>query len=278
MFVLGCYDGRMRVYCRRNERFEDQYVDKNANRGYGKVTVWARNHNRPQGSRKWRQLRRNILQPHVAPSLASSITLQEPDRARLEHSQPSHPRDESCPSKQRTLGTPSHKIKVFQHCQFYESQMPDRYCCRRRSHTVLILPNLQPLPDMLNLTRPVQRHVQYKSADELGQLSKVRSNVSSIQFPKNVHSLRRVQSALVSAAAEHNSGPAAISAIKKTLSIQEGYHGHRLGQQRAKKGLYLNSQEQQKKKPKKREKMRAAAQEKARQEKEAEEGGPAYQA
>ncbi|GFN94320.1 hypothetical protein PoB_002082600 [Plakobranchus ocellatus] len=55
---------------------------------------------------------------------------------------------------------------------------------------------------------------------------------------KNFHSLKWVEFALLSAAAEQNSGPTALSTIKTMLGFQEGEHGQRLGQARErKKGL-----------------------------------------
>ena len=94
---------------------------------------------------------------------------------------------------------------------------------------------------------------------------------------KNFHSLKRVEFALISAAAEFNSGPFGLATVKRSLGFQEGEHGQRLGQARLKKRLYKSTlQEQQK--AKKRKKVTATAKEKARQEKEAEEGGPSYQA
>ncbi|GFR99089.1 hypothetical protein ElyMa_004519500 [Elysia marginata] len=92
---------------------------------------------------------------------------------------------------------------------------------------------------------------------------------------KNFHSLKRVEFALFSAAAEFNDGPVGLAVIKRSLGFQVGEHGHRVGQARMRKRLYKSTQEQQQK-AKKRKKVTAAAREKARQEKEAEEGGPAY--
>ncbi|GFO41235.1 hypothetical protein PoB_006774000 [Plakobranchus ocellatus] len=81
--------------------------------------------------------------------------------------------------------------------------------------------------------------------------------------------------ALVSAAADFNNGPKSLAMVKRSLGFQEGEHDLRLGQARLSKRLHKSNQEKQKaKKPKK---VTAAAQEKTRQEKEAEEGGPAYQ-
>ncbi|GFO25754.1 transposable element tcb1 transposase [Plakobranchus ocellatus] len=39
--------------------------------------------------------------------------------------------------------------QISQHRLLYEAQTPGRHCCRRRSHTIFILPNFQPLPEML---------------------------------------------------------------------------------------------------------------------------------
>ncbi|GFR62327.1 all-trans retinoic acid-induced differentiation factor-like [Elysia marginata] len=65
--------------------------------------------------------------------------------------------------------------------------------------------------------------------------------------------------------------------IKETLGSEVGEHGHHLGQVRRRKRLDQSLYEQSEK-SKKRKKIRAAAIEKARKEKEAAEGGPAYQA
>ncbi|GFR72990.1 hypothetical protein ElyMa_005719600 [Elysia marginata] len=74
---------------------------------------------------------------------------------------------------------------------------------------------------------------------------------------------------------EFNGGPIGLAMVKRSLGFQEGEHGQRLGQVRLRKRLYKSTQEQQLK-AKRRKKIAAAAREKARQEKEAEEGGPAY--
>ncbi|GFO20577.1 hypothetical protein PoB_004708200 [Plakobranchus ocellatus] len=57
----------------------------------------------------------------------------------------------------------------------------------------------------------------------------------------------RVEFALLSAAAERNSGPTALSTIKTMLGFQEGEHGQRLGQARERKRVYKSSFEQQQK-------------------------------
>ena len=70
--------------------------------------------------------------------------------------------------------------------------------------------------------------------------------------------------ALISAAAEFNSGPLGRTTVKRSLGFQEGELGQRLGQARLKKRLYKSTfQEQQK--AKKRKKVTATAKEKARQ-------------
>ena len=83
--------------------------------------------------------------------------------------------------------------------------------------------------------------------------------------------------ALISAAAEFNSGPFGLKTVKQSLGFREGEHGQRLGGARLKKRLYKSTLVEQKK-AKKRKKMTATAREKARLEKEAEEGGKSYQA
>ncbi|GFO11869.1 hypothetical protein PoB_003837400 [Plakobranchus ocellatus] len=82
---------------------------------------------------------------------------------------------------------------------------------------------------------------------------------------KNFHSLKRVEFALLSAEAEQNSGPTALSTIKTKLGFQEGEHGQRLGQARERKRVYKSSFEQQQK-AKTREKKTAAAREKEAEE------------
>ena len=88
---------------------------------------------------------------------------------------------------------------------------------------------------------------------------------------KNFHSLKRVEFALISAAAEFNSGSFGLKTVKQSLRLREGEHGQRLGAATLKKRLYKSTLVEQKK-AKKRKKMTAAAREKARLEKEAEEG------
>ncbi|GFR85492.1 hypothetical protein ElyMa_002442700 [Elysia marginata] len=91
---------------------------------------------------------------------------------------------------------------------------------------------------------------------------------------KNFHSLKRVESAMVSAAAEFNGGPIGLATLKRSLGFQQGEHGQRLGQVRLSKRLFKSTLEEQQK-TKKRKRLTAATREKARQarqEKEAEEG------
>ncbi|GFO43741.1 opioid growth factor receptor [Plakobranchus ocellatus] len=94
---------------------------------------------------------------------------------------------------------------------------------------------------------------------------------------KNLHSLPRVEFAVISAAAEYNRGPAAISTVKRALSFETGEYGRKFERARAHKRVLKSSVEEQQKEQKRR-KLCEAAVEKARLEKEAEEGGPAYQA
>ncbi|GFS17895.1 hypothetical protein ElyMa_006834100 [Elysia marginata] len=94
---------------------------------------------------------------------------------------------------------------------------------------------------------------------------------------KNLHSLKRVHFAVISAAAEYNRGPAAASTVKNVLGFQVGEDASRLGHARMQKRVERSILQQQQKQNRRRAK-RAEAKEKARKEKEAEEGGPAYQA
>lgn len=93
---------------------------------------------------------------------------------------------------------------------------------------------------------------------------------------KNLHSLKRVQFAIITAAAEYNRGPEAISSIKRSLSMDVGMYGKKFSKARQQKRVQKSISEATEK-AKQRRKLRAAAKAKAHQEKEAEEGGPAYQ-
>ncbi|KAK3759951.1 hypothetical protein RRG08_066616 [Elysia crispata] len=64
---------------------------------------------------------------------------------------------------------------------------------------------------------------------------------------KNFHSLKRVEFALKSAAAEFNSGPCGLKTVKQSLGFREGEHGQRLGGARLKKRLYKSTLLEQKK-------------------------------
>ncbi|GFO31768.1 hypothetical protein PoB_005827300 [Plakobranchus ocellatus] len=83
---------------------------------------------------------------------------------------------------------------------------------------------------------------------------------------KNFHSLKPVEFALLSAAAEQNSGPTALSTIKTMLGFQEGEHGQRLGQARERKRVYKSSFEQQQKVKARKKKTAATREKKLRRE------------
>ena len=68
---------------------------------------------------------------------------------------------------------------------------------------------------------------------------------------KNFHSLKRVEFALKSAAAEFNSGPYGLKTVKQSIGFHEGEHGQRLGGARLKKRLYKSTLVEQKKAKKK---------------------------
>ncbi|GFO12966.1 hypothetical protein PoB_003947100 [Plakobranchus ocellatus] len=149
---------------------------------------------------------------------------------------------------------------------------------RQRVHTPLdydlLHKHIQPIYDRLASVELLRR-CEIKTTQNPNE--SFHHSVWSRCSKKNFHSLKRVEFALISAAAEQNRGATALSTIKTTLGLEEGEFGVRLGQARQKKRLSKSSFEQQQK-AKKRKKVTALAREKARKEKETDEGGPAYQA
>ena len=156
---------------------------------------------------------------------------------------------------------------------------PDSWCFFKRS----IGEHLYPTGHHKRVHTPLDYNLLHRYLepiyDRLASLQLLRKcELKTTQNPnESFHSLKRVEFSLISAAAKFNSGPFGLKTVKQSLGFREGEHGQRLGGARLKKRLYKSTLVEQKK-AKKRKKMTATAREKARLEKEAEEGGPSYQA
>ncbi|GFO01367.1 transposable element tcb1 transposase [Plakobranchus ocellatus] len=154
------------VECLRPERLENQCVHETPNRGYGQVMVWGAittDHRTAlmhltAGQRRSPSCKLTLEGQHIGvihPWLAVS-----PDINPIElvwnflsrHIQEMNPAPQNRARLIQSLTNTWNAIpqdQISQDCHLNEAQMPGCHCCRRRSHTMLVLPNFSPLPETL---------------------------------------------------------------------------------------------------------------------------------